>query len=89
MLKKWKKPLDKVMYAVAFIGPAMTFPQVIKIFNGKDATGVSLISWSVYVIISLVWLAYGFANKKGPIIFSSILWTIAQVAVVVGILIYG
>ena len=41
---KFKRFLDKVIYAVGIIGPIMTIPQITKIWFEQNADGVSVIT---------------------------------------------
>ncbi len=86
---KFKRFMDKAIYVVAILGPIMTLPQVINIWINKNASGVSVISWSSYVILSLFWLTYGILHKEKPIIFTSVLWIILDILIAVGAVIYG
>ncbi|HLC67342.1 MAG TPA: SemiSWEET family transporter [archaeon] len=85
---RWKKFLDKIIYIIVFIGPVMTVPQVIDIWMGKNAAGVSIISWGAYTATSLFWLVYGIAHKDKPIIISSIAWAVLEILIVIGALVY-
>ncbi|MFH1586011.1 MAG: SemiSWEET family transporter [archaeon] len=85
---KWKRLMDKIIYPVAFAGPIMTLPQVYNIWIKKNASGVSIISWSSYLLFSMLWLTYGLMHKEKPIIYSSILWVILELLLVAGLLIY-
>ena len=85
----WKRQLDRLIYVVAFVGPVMTIPQVLKIWVERTAAGVSLLAWSTYAVTSVVWLLYGLAHKEKPILYSSIFWILLSVLIVLGILQYG
>ena len=86
---KWKRLMDKVIYVVVIVGVLMNIPQVAKIWIGQNATGVSVISWGAFFIISIFWLIYGIMHKEKPIILSSIGVMFFQALVVIGTLIYG
>lgn len=86
---KFKNFIDKIIYPVGIIGPLMTIPQLVKIWVGQDATGVSIISWSAYLVIAIFWLFYGTIHKEWPIILSNVLWILMDVAIVLGIFYYG
>lgn len=86
---KWIRLLDNIVLVVGIIGPAMTIPQVLKIWLEQNAAGVSLISWSAYLILDLVWLLYGLVHKVKPIIISYLVWFILEVFLIAGILKYG
>ncbi len=85
----WKNFLDKAIYVISFLGPLFTIPQVTEVWIGKDASGVSLISWVAYTFSATVWLLYGIAHKDKPIIFANILWIIMDAAVAIGVVVYG
>lgn len=86
---KWIRNFDKFLLVIAVIGPLLTIPQIIKIFTLKNATGVSVISWSLLALFSIPWIIYGFIHKEKPIIVSYILWFILDMVVVFGTLRYG
>lgn len=86
---KFKNFIDKVIYPVGILGPVMTIPQLAKIWINQDATGVSAISWSAYLVLAIFWLLYGVIHKEWPIILSSVLWILMDAMVVLGIFYYG
>lgn len=86
---KWKRLMDKGIYAAGVIGPIMTIPQLTKIWIDKNATGVSAISWIAFLITAIFWLIYGIMHKERPIIFTYIIWIILDIFIVIGVLMYG
>lgn len=86
---KWKRFLDKAAYFFAVFGPVMTLPQVLRVWVGKDASGVSPVSWLAYLIVAVFWLAYGISHKEKPIIFTNSLWIVFEIMIIAGTLIYG
>ncbi len=86
---KFKKFIDKGIYAVGVFGPIMTVPQVIKIWVEQNAAGVSVVSWASYLLAAVFWLVYGIVHREKPIIFTHILWIILELLVVIGVLRYG
>ncbi|MDP6647897.1 MAG: hypothetical protein QGH34_00690 [Candidatus Woesearchaeota archaeon] len=86
---KWINFMDKAVYVVGAIGPLMTLPQISKIWFEKNASGVSILSWSAFLFYAIFWLIYGIIHKEKPIIFAYILWVTLQSLVVIGIIIYG
>ena len=81
--------MEKLIYLVAFLGPLVTIPQVTKIWLEKNASGVSLFSWVAYFIGALLWVIYGFFHKEKPIIIAFSFMAILELAVIVGIIMYG
>ncbi len=86
---KIKKNLDKIIYIYASIMPIFTSTQVIKIFLTQNASGVSLIAWSAYLIGTLLWLSYGILHREKPIIYANSINTAVNLGVVIGIILYG
>ncbi len=86
---KWINFMDKAVYVVGAIGPLMTLPQLMKIWVEKNATGVSVASWTGFLLYAIFWLIYGIMHREKPIIFAYILWVTLQALVVIGIIIYG
>jgi uncharacterized protein with PQ loop repeat len=67
----------------------MTIPQVLTVWIGRQTAGVSLISWSVYLISALVWFWYGIQKRDRNIYLPCIGWIALDPAVVSGVLILG
>jgi uncharacterized protein with PQ loop repeat len=88
-IDKKKNLVDKLIYIVIFIAPIMTIPQIIKIWVEKNASGLSIISWTTYALGSMLWLSYGFLHKEKPLIISHTIWTILHIMIIVGIIFYG
>lgn len=88
-INKWKRLLDRVIYPIGVLGPILTIPQLLEIWVEKNASGVSLFTWSSWVFIASFWLIYGIAHKETPIIISYIGWLTIEIGVVVGVIIYG
>jgi len=70
----------------AFVIMLMTIPQVVNVWRDGPA-GVSLISWSAYLVSSFAWLVYGIRQRDPTIWLVCIGWIVVDGAVVVGILI--
>ena len=51
--------------------------------------GVSLVSWSAYLAVALVWLWYGIQKRDRNIYLPCVGWISLDAAVVVGLLIYA
>ncbi len=81
--------LEKLVLAVAIIEPLSTIPQIIDIFTTKDTTAISLVTWILFAIAAVIWLAYGIKIKNTPLIVSSALWVLTESIIVIGILLYS
>lgn len=86
---KWKRLMDRLIYVIVFVGPILTIPQVTKIWIEKNASGVSIISWSAYLITAIFWLIYAIMHKEKPLILSSSIWIALEALIVIGIFIHG
>ncbi|MFA5259362.1 MAG: SemiSWEET family transporter [Candidatus Pacearchaeota archaeon] len=81
---KLKRSVDEIVYVIAFLGPIMTIPQVMKIWLGQNAEGISLISWISFTIFSFFWLFYGIIHKEKPIITANALTLMLNIIIVFG-----
>jgi uncharacterized protein with PQ loop repeat len=79
----------RLAYFVSLAGPLTALPQVLSIWTHHQATGVSFWSSLGITAIAVFWLAYGVILRDGPIMFSSLLWTVLDLAIVSGVLRYG
>ncbi len=67
----------------------MTIPQVLTIWVSQRAAGVSLLSWSAYLVSAVVWLWYGLQKQDRNIYLPCIGWILLDSAVIVGVFSYG
>ena len=81
--------LDKITFVAGVVGPFTVLPQIYGIFSTHSATGVSLMTWALIFIVTLPWIFYGVAHREKSIIVSFILWEVANLLVVIGVLLYG
>jgi uncharacterized protein with PQ loop repeat len=96
-LKKQKYPhpnkaiamFDRLMIVLGALNAVATLPQVLQIWIGKDATGVSLISWSYYCFYATMFLIYGLIHKEAPIIIAYSLALVLYFLIVIGTLLYS
>lgn len=81
--------LPRTLGAMSVFTLLMTIPQVLTIWVGRHAAGVSVLSWSAYLISALLWLWYGLQKRDRNIYLPCIGWIVLDAAVVVGALIYA
>jgi uncharacterized protein with PQ loop repeat len=86
---KWYRFMDKAIYLVAISGPLVTIPQILKIWIEQNPTGVSIISWTGYLIGAFFWITYGFMHNEKPIIVANLLWIVLTSLIITGVFIYG
>lgn len=85
----YHKFLDKLTFVAGVVGPFTVLPQIYGIFTTHSAAGVSFSTWLLIFIVTFPWILYGMAHKEKSIIVSFILWEVVNLAVVIGVLLYG
>ena len=83
-----RRYFDIVMYCVSIAAPCALLPQVIHIYQYKNAEGLSLVTWMLLACINALWVAYSILHKAYPILITNIGMMILNIAIVVGILIF-
>jgi uncharacterized protein with PQ loop repeat len=79
----------RLAYLAGLAGSFTALPQVIYIWTSHQAAGVSFWSSWGFTTVACIWLAYGVVLRQGPLVLSSILWIILDLAIVSGVLRYG
>jgi MtN3 and saliva related transmembrane protein len=88
-LLRHQTSIDRLVNVIAVVGPLTSVPQIAEIwFIDKSAVGVSLVTWSLFLLMACIWLLYGIVHKARPIIISNSLWILAQAIIVLGALYY-
>ncbi len=64
----------------------MTIPQVLTIWLGHQAAGVSLLSWSAYLVSAILWFWYGLQKRDRNIYLPCVGWMALDGAVIVEVL---
>jgi uncharacterized protein with PQ loop repeat len=67
----------------------MTIPQVYTIWIRHQAAGVSILSWSAYLLGALLWFLHGVRSGDKNIYLACVGWIVLDAAVVIGIVVYG
>jgi len=86
---KVKKFVDGLIYVMGIIVPVFTIPQAMQIWLNKTAEGLSLITWTVYLINTVIWMIYGILHKEKPVILTFSLITVLNIIIVVGIIVFN
>ena len=86
--KKQTTFIDKFIYVAAIAYPLTTIPQIVTIFVDRSSANVSLATWVLYDIFTIVFLWYAISKKIKPLVLEYSLWIVTQTIVVIGILIY-
>ena len=78
--------LEKVLRGLSIVTMLMTVPQVLTVWFGANASGVSLASWLAYLVSACLWFVYGVRKRDKTIYVACVGWIILDAAIVVGVL---
>ena len=81
--------LEKVLRGLSVFTMLMTVPQVLSVWVGRDAGGVSLASWLAYLASACLWFVYGFQKRDKTIYLACIGWIALDAAIVAGVIVHG
>jgi uncharacterized protein with PQ loop repeat len=81
--------LRRLLGAMSIFTLLMTVPQVWTIWVGHQAAGVSVISWSAYLLSAVLWFWYGVQRRDRNIYLPCIGWAGLDAAVIAGAFLYG
>lgn len=84
-----EKMMRRLLGSLSIFTMVMTIPQVLTIWVGHQAAGVSLLSWSAYLISAVLWLWYGIMKRDSNIYVPCVGWIALDGAVIVGVLVHG
>jgi uncharacterized protein with PQ loop repeat len=80
--------LRRLLGAMSIFTMLMTIPQVLTIWVGHNAGGVSILTWGTYFISAVLWLFFGCWQGDKNIYLPCIGWLVLDSAVILGALIY-
>ena len=81
--------LERILRFLSVVTMILTVPQVVTIWFGGDAGGVSLISWAAYLFSACLWFIYGLRKHDKTIYLACIGWIFLDAAVVVGVVVHS
>lgn len=81
--------LETVLRTASVLTMLMTIPQVLAVWGGQNVGGVSLVSWTAYLISACLWLVHGLRKRDKTIYLACIGWILLDAAVVVGVIVRG
>ena len=81
--------LKRVLGGMSVFTMLMTVPQVWTIWVGHQAAGVSVVSWSAYLLSALLWFWYGLQKRDRNIYLPCVGWVGLDAAVIVGAMVYA
>ncbi len=81
--------MTRLLAAMSIFTMLMTIPQVLTIWVGHQAAGVSVWTWSAYLVSAVLWLWHGIRKRDKNIYLACVGWIVLDVAVIAGVVIYG
>ena len=80
--------IHRLLGSLSIFTVLMTIPQALTIWVKHQAAGISVVSWSAYLVSAVVWLWYGLQKHDKNIYLPCIGWILLDSAVIVGALFY-
>jgi uncharacterized protein with PQ loop repeat len=81
--------LNRLLGGMSMFTMAMTVPQVWTIWVDHRASGVSVWSWSAYLLSALLWFWHGLRRHDRNIYLPCVGWVLLDIAVIAGIIVRG
>ena len=81
--------LRRLLGGMSVFTMLMTIPQVLTIWISQQAAGVSILSWSAYLVSAILWFWFGMQKKDKNIYLPCVGWIVLDLAVIIGVIIYG
>lgn len=81
--------LSRLLGGMSVFTMLMTIPQVWTIWVGHQAAGVSVVSWSAYLLSAVLWFWYGIRKRDKNIYLPCVGWVGLDAAVIAGAVVYA
>ncbi len=81
--------LRRLLGGMSVFTMLMTIPQVVTIWVGHQAAGVSVLSWSAYLVSAALWFWHGLRTGDKNVYLPCVGWMGLDGAVIVGAILYG
>jgi uncharacterized protein with PQ loop repeat len=81
--------LERILRLLSVLTMLMTVPQILTIWVGGNAAGVSLLSWGSYLFAACLWFVYGLQKRDKTIYLACIGWVFLDAAVVIGVIVHS
>ena len=83
------KFLEKIVTLTAVAMPFTIIPQMTEIWMNKDATGVSFITWILFLVLTIPLVIYSIIKRERKLALMWILCSVFYVVIISGIIVYG
>lgn len=81
--------MNRILGAMSIVTMLMTIPQIVTIWIDHQAAGVSVLSWSAYLVAAVLWFFHGLQQRDKNIYWPCVGWIVLDSAIIVGVLVYG
>jgi uncharacterized protein with PQ loop repeat len=81
--------LRRLLGGMSIFTLLMTIPQVWTVWVGRQASGVSVLSWGAYLLSASLWFWFGVRKRDKNIYLPCVGWIVLDLAVIAGAVIYG
>ena len=81
--------LRRLLGGLSIFTMLMTIPQVLTIWVGHQAAGVSILSWGAYLASAVLWFWFGIRRHDKNIYLPCVGWMALDAGVIVGVVVYG
>jgi uncharacterized protein with PQ loop repeat len=81
--------LEKILRTLSLVTMVMTVPQVLAVWTGPSASGVSLLSWAAYLVSACLWFVYGLHKRDKTIYVACVGWVALDAAIIAGVIVRG
>jgi uncharacterized protein with PQ loop repeat len=81
--------LEKTLRMLSVVTMLMTVPQVLAVWTGDSAAGVSVVSWGAYLVSACLWFVYGVRKNDKTIYLACVGWIVLDAAIVAGVIVRG
>jgi uncharacterized protein with PQ loop repeat len=86
--KPLKRFFDHLMYGVGIMAPFVLLPQILTLYETKDASGFSIATWGLLACINVLWAFYGALHRERPIMLANIVMFLFNFTIVLEIFMY-
>ncbi len=81
--------LNQTITVMGVFNTIFTLPQILALYGNRDASSLSLLSWSYYLAFSIVLLVYGVLSNQKPLIITYGSGVLAYAIIVFGVILYS
>ena len=81
--------LERVIFAVGIVNPFTAIPQLYQIWGTHAVGGLSLVTVSAALLMSVLWTTYGLMTRQLVVWATSALWVAMNSAIAVGVAVYS